>query len=152
MEKYLVFSLDELRIALPLSQVERVIRAIYITPLPNAPAIVSGVINVHGRIIPVVDMRRRFRLEDRRLALTDRFVIARTARRWVVLVVDEVRGVVECPALTRVDGEDILPGLDYVEGVVKLADGLVLIHNLERFLSLAEEETLEHAITAATER
>lgn len=152
MEKYLVFSLDELRVALPLSQVERVIRAIYITALPNAPAIVSGVINVHGRIIPVVDMRRRFRLDERRLALTDRFVIARTARRRVVLVVDEVRGVMECPAPARVDGEDILPGLDYVEGVVKLADGLVLIHNLERFLSLDEEETLEHAIAAATER
>lgn len=152
MESYVVFGLNELRIALPLSVVERVVFAVYINPLPEAPAIVSGVINVQGRVMPVVNMRRRFRLEDRQMALTDRLIIARTARRPVALVVDDVRGVFEYPAPALVDGEDILPGLDYVEGVVKLADGLVLIHNLERFLSLAEEDALKRAMTAAADR
>ncbi len=152
MERYVVFGLNELRIALPLSAVERVVAAVYINPLPDAPAIVLGVINVQGRVMPVVNMRHRFRLEDRRMVLADRLIIAHTARRPVALVVDEVHGVFEYPAPALVDGAEILAGLDYVEGVVKRADGLVLIHNLERFLSLTEEEALTRAMTTAADR
>ncbi len=59
---YIVFTLDEQRYALHLSAVERVICVVEITPLPKAPEIVLGIINVGGQIIPVIDMRKRFRL------------------------------------------------------------------------------------------
>ena len=149
MEEYVVLCLDELRIALPLSVVERVIRAVYLTPLPGAPDIVLGAVNVQGRVIPVVNMRRRFRLEDRQIALTDRLVIAHTTQRPVALVADAVSGVLEYPEPALVDAENILPGLEYVDGVAKLEDGLILIHNLNRFLSLDEESALEHAMASA---
>lgn len=58
-------TLDGQRYALSLAQVERVIRAVEITPLPQAPEIITGVINVRGRVIPVVDIRKRFRLPVR---------------------------------------------------------------------------------------
>ncbi|OYW19683.1 MAG: chemotaxis protein CheW [Burkholderiales bacterium 12-64-5] len=140
-----------MRVALPLSFVERVVRAVYLTPLPGAPEIVLGVVNLAGRIIPAVNMRRRFRLPEREIALTDQLVIAHTARRSVALVTDTVDGISEYAEPDIVDAETILPGLEYIEGVVKLGDGLVLIHNLDRFLSLEEAVSLDRAMAMRTE-
>ena len=122
---------------------------VQVTPLPRAPAIVLGVVNVRGRVIPVLNLRRRFRLPERDFALTDRLVIARTARRPVALVADEVAGVLEYSALQIVEARDIVPGVEYTEGVVKLADGLILIHDLDSFLSLEEDAALEQSIGGA---
>jgi purine-binding chemotaxis protein CheW len=144
-----VFTLGDQRYALPLSTVERVVRVVEVTPLPQAPDIVLGVVNVQGRVIPVVNPRRRFRLPERDIALSDQLVIAHTTRRPVALVVDAVTGVLEYSGREAVGARDIVPGMEYVEGVVKLADGLVLIHDLDRFLSLDEVTALDRAIESA---
>ena len=145
-----VFTLDEQRYALHLFVVERIVHIVRVTPLPKAPEIVFGVINVEGRIIPVLDIRKRFRLPERGLDLNDRLIIVRTSGRVVALAADTVSGVIQRPEQKVVATEKILPGLEYVEGVLKLEDGLVLIHNLDKFLSLDEEETLEQALRSVT--
>ena len=147
--QFLVFILDEQRYALHLSTVETVVRAVEITALPKAPEIVLGVLNMQGRIVPVVNVRQRFRLAEREIALSDRFIIARTSRRVVALVVDSVQGVIECAEHEVVAAEDIAPQIEYVEGVVKSPEGLVFIHDLDAFLSLDEEKTLDEAIKDA---
>jgi purine-binding chemotaxis protein CheW len=149
MEEYVVIGLDGLRVALRLSVVERVVRAVYVSPLPDAPEIVCGVVNVQGRVIPVVNIRRRFRLADRPMALTDRLVIAHTDQRPVALVADAVSGVLEYPESDIIGADDILPGLAHVDGVAKFEDGLLLIHDLGRFLSLDEASALERAMAPA---
>jgi purine-binding chemotaxis protein CheW len=141
-----IFTLDEQRYALHLSSVERAIRMIEITPLPTAPEIVIGVVNVHGAVIPVLNIRKRFRLPEREPDLGDQLIIAHTARRDVALVVDTVSDVVILPAVELVAPETILPQLELVEGVVKLEDGMVFIHDLTAFLSLEEDRALEAAI------
>ncbi|MCJ7565171.1 MAG: chemotaxis protein CheW [Candidatus Aminicenantes bacterium] len=141
-----VFALDEQRYALHLSAVERIVRVAEVTPLPKAPEIVLGVINVQGQIIPVADIRRRFRLPEREIDLSDHLIIAHTPNRTVALVVDEVTGVIESPEQKLIPAKEILPGTDYVEGVMKLEDGLILIHDLATFLSLEEENTLDLAL------
>jgi purine-binding chemotaxis protein CheW len=151
MADYAVLCFDELRVALPLSFVERVVRAVYLTPLPDAPEIVPGVVNVAGRIIPAINMRRRFRLPERDIALTDQLVIAHTRQRPVALVADAISGIFDYAEPDIVGAATILPGLEYIDGVVKLGDGLILIHNLDRFLSLKEAESLDRAM-AMSER
>jgi purine-binding chemotaxis protein CheW len=141
-----VFALHEGRYGLSLSVVERIVRVVEVTPLPKAPDIVLGVVNVQGRVIPVINVRRRFRLPEREIALTNQMVIARSARRPIALVVDSVTGVLETSEQQSVAAGDVLPELQYVEGVVKLDDGLILIHNLDKFLSLDEEVLLDQAI------
>src|SRR5713226_6819036 len=131
----LVFALDGQRYALYLSAVDRVVRMVSITPLPGAPDVVLGIVNVQGRIVPVFNTRRRFRLAEREIALADRLVIAHTTRRWVALVTDTVGDVLDCPARDVVEARDVLPGTGYFEGVAKLEDGLILIHDLNKFLS-----------------
>ena len=147
--RVVVFALDDQRYGLPLFAVERVARMVDVTPLPRAPDIVLGVVNVRGQVIPVLNLRRRFHLPERDFALTDQLVIARTARRPVALAADAVAGVLEYSAQQAVEARDIVPGIEYVEGVIKLGDGLVLIHDLDKFLSLEEETALERAIESA---
>jgi len=144
-----VFRLDERRYALPLAVVEWVVRAVDVTPLPKAPAIVLGAINVQGRMLPVLNVRRRFLMPDREIGPADWFLLAHTARHTVVLVVDELEEVVERPQAEIVLSTQTVPGLEPFPGVLKLDDGLVLIHDLDRFLSSDEARALEEAMAAA---
>jgi len=141
-----VFSLGNQRYGLPLSAVDRVVRMVAITPLPKAPDIVLGVVNYQGQVIPVMNMRRRFNLPENDIALTDQLVIAHTSRRPVALVADTVHDVIAGLAQGLIETENILPGIEYVDGVIKLEDGLILIHDLDKFLSLEEESSLNQAL------
>jgi purine-binding chemotaxis protein CheW len=141
-----VFSLDECYYALDLSVVERTERMVEITPLPRAPEIVAGVIDVRGRIIPVLNIRKRFRLPERPAALSDLLLMARTARRAIAFTVDAVCGVVERSEQEITEPASVLPGIEYVKGVAKFANGMIFIHDLDGFLSLEEENALESAI------
>ena len=141
-----IFTLDEQRYALHLPSVERAIHMIEIIPLPTAPEIVIGVVNFHGAVVPVLNIRKRFRLPEREPDLGDQLIIARTTRRTVALVVDSVNDVVAFPAEELVAPETILPQLEHLEGVVKLDDGMIFIHDLDAFLSLEEDQALEAAI------
>ncbi len=151
-ERIVVFSLDEQRYGLSLRATERVLAAVEVTPLPKAPAIVQGVFNLQGRIIPVMNVRRRFGLTERPITPEDQFVVARAGGRSVALVVDATDGVVETPANAVVPPATILPELPYVHGVFRLADGLVLIHDLNSFLALDEAATLDVALSASEGR
>lgn len=149
MENYAVCCFDHLRVALRLAFVERVVRAVELAPLPDAPDIVLGIVNVEGRIIPAINMRKRFRLPERNIALSDQLVIARTQQRSVALVTDAVSGIFAYAEPDIVVAETILPGLAYIDGVVKLGDGLILIHNLDRFLSLDEAASIDRAMATS---
>jgi purine-binding chemotaxis protein CheW len=141
-----VFRLEAQRYAVALSAVKRIVRAVEVTRLPNAPVIVLGVIDVEGRILPVLDLRRRLRLPEQEISPVDQFLIAQTTTRSVVMVVDEALGVIEHAATEIVGAAQIVPGLEQIQGVVQLDDGLVLIHDLETFLSLDEACALDEAM------
>jgi len=141
-----VFTLDEQRYALHLHAVKRIVRAVELTSLPKAPEIVLGVVNVQGQVIPVMNLRNRFNLPGKEIDLSDQLIVSQTSRRTVALVVDAVSDVIECPGQVITTSGKILPDTEYVEGVLKLEDGLILIHDLDTFLSLEEEEKLNEAM------
>jgi purine-binding chemotaxis protein CheW len=149
---FVIFCLDNQKYALPLPDVKRVVRALEIKPLPKAPEIVLGVIRIEGQIIPVINIRKRFRLPEREIDPKDRFIIADTSKNLVALVVDDVRGVKKSKREEKVKAEKILPGIKYIEGVVKLDDDMAFIHDLGKFLSLEEEKKLDDAIEKAGKR
>ncbi len=141
-----IFNLDALQLALPLSVVERVIHVVEITPLPHAPEIVIGVINVHGRIIPVVNVRKRFRLLVRESRLHDQLIILQTSKIGVAIMVDAVGGVVERQDQEVIMADKILPHIEYVKGAIKLENNILFIHDIDTFLSLEEEKMLCNAL------
>src|SRR6478736_6385878 len=146
--QYLIFILDAQRYALHLSAVDRVVRMVRITPISSAPEILLGVVNLEGVVIPVMDVRQRFNLPERDISLSDRLIFARTKNRSVALVADTVTGVIECSEHSLISAERILPELAHVEGVIKFEDGMILIHSLDKFLSLDEEAALDLAVAA----
>ena len=146
-QKIVLFSLEKLRYALYLSEVVKVERAVEITPLPKAPQMVSGIINFHGEIIPVIDIRHLFRLPQRDIRVEDQFIIARTSQRLVALAVDSVNGVYDLEHHQAIDARETFPFTEYVSGIASHEHGIVLITNLEKFLSLDEERVLDAALS-----
>jgi purine-binding chemotaxis protein CheW len=144
----LLFTLESQRYALPLEDVRELVRAVRLTPLPRAPSIVEGLFNLRGELIPVLDMRRRFRLPARRLLPSDHFIITHAGPRVMALRVDRAEGMQSLEPGTLDTTPRELPGVGYVAGVVKLPDGLVLLHDLRTFLSEAEALELEDALTS----
>lgn len=142
-EQYTTFMLDEQNYALRLSSVQRVVHAVEVTPLPKAPDTILGIINVQGQVIPVFNTRKRFGLPEKEIGIRDQLLIARTSKRTVALLVDSTGGVIECSGQEVVSDKTILPSMEYVEGVIKLKDGMIIIHNLDSFLSLEEEKKLD---------
>jgi purine-binding chemotaxis protein CheW len=149
---YLVVgTLDEQRYALHLTAVERIVRAVAVTPLPHAPASVLGVVDVQGQALPVFSLRRRFQQPEREIQLNDRFLVAHTARRPVIVVMDTVIGVMEYRPEDVQPTTEVLPSAAYLEGVITLSDGMLFIHDLETFLSQDEEHFLNRALPYASE-
>ncbi|MBI4750544.1 MAG: purine-binding chemotaxis protein CheW [Acidobacteria bacterium] len=141
----MVFTLDEQLYALSITGVERVIRAVEITPMPKMPDIVLGVINNQGQLVPVINIRKRFQLPTREIVPSNHFILARTSRRSVALVVDTILNVLECQMEEIVAVDTILPVAEYIQGIAKLHEGMIFIHDLDTFLSLDEEQAIQQA-------
>lgn len=149
MSHLVTFRLDELRLGLPLDRVERLLRATWVERLPAAPASVLGAIDAGGRILPVIDLRQAFGLPRREVRPSDCFVVAHTGRRTVALLVDAGEGAHEHDERDVVATHSIVPGVAQVAGVLRVADGLVLIQDLGALLSLDDERALDAALESA---
>ncbi|SEU37697.1 chemotaxis protein CheW [Stigmatella erecta] len=147
----LLFVLEGQRYALPSMDVRELVRAVSLTPLPRAPDVVEGLLNLRGQLLPVLDLRRRFRLPPRPLSPADHFIIARAGPREVGLRVDRAEGLLTLAPGALDEAPSTLPGVGYVAGAVKLPEGLVLVHDLKTFLSEAEALALDTALTAGPE-
>lgn len=139
------FMVDDRRFALPLSAVERALPMVAVTPLPRAPAVVLGTINVHGRIVAVVDVRLRLGLPPREPDPRAQLLLAATARRTLAMAVDEVLGVIEVEPSAVADPAAVMFGIGHVAGLVALPDGLLVVEDLEAFLTPEEGRMLDGA-------
>jgi purine-binding chemotaxis protein CheW len=146
--RLLLFTIDDHRYGIAAQAVAEIVRAVAITPLPNAPPVIAGLIDVRGAVIPVFDLRRRFGLPARDVELADHFIIVRASRRMAVLHVDRVLDLVDVDDAAISTLADQLQSPVHVAGVATLDDGLAVIHDVDAFLSRAEEESLEAALAA----
>jgi purine-binding chemotaxis protein CheW len=144
----LVFELGGQRYGLPTLDVRELVRAVTITRLPNAPAFIEGVVNVRGRILPVLDIRARFHLPAKPLDPADHFIVASAGPRGVILRVDRATHLALVDESSVHSAEALGSSATYVAGVAKLEGGLVLIHDLATFLSAAEAASLDAALLA----
>lgn len=145
----LLFALDGQRYALWADDVRELLRAVAIVPLPRAPRIVEGVINLRGRIVPVLDFRGRFGLPRKDVEPSDHLIVAAVGSRLVAIRVDRALDLVPI-RFDRGQLEELrAAGAAGLAGVARLPDGLALIHDLAVFLSADENAALEGALGAA---
>jgi purine-binding chemotaxis protein CheW len=121
--------------AMPVSGVMQVVRAVAVTHAPNAPPFGCGEINVRGKIVPVFDWRKCFRMPERVLDPADHFIIVVTPQRTLALWVDVAHGVIEYQGGAAIDGQSTASGVGLTADAVELQGSLLLVHDLERCLS-----------------
>ena len=150
--RLLTFELGGSRFGLAAALLREVLRAVAIAALPKAPLVVEGVINVRGAIVPALDIRRRFGMPALPVAPEQHLLIAQAGGRVVALRVDRALDLISVDASAIEAAASVAPGAEYVAGIVKLPDGLLVIHDLERFLSLDEAAGVDAALTAEPHR
>jgi purine-binding chemotaxis protein CheW len=115
-----------------------------ITNVPRAPDFVEGVINLRGKVIPIVDLRKRFGLEGREHDKHTRIIVIEISMMIVGFVVDSVSEVLRIPANTVEPPPPVVSGLEseYIEGVGNMDDRLLVLLDLNQLLSNEEKEAL----------
>jgi purine-binding chemotaxis protein CheW len=145
----LVFRTDERFHALFLDAVEKVEFSVEVCALPDSPRIVLGVIDWRGTILPVMSMRRRLHLPEKPIAIDDRLIIARSSRRRLALLVEEIVRVTFLSEEDMSTVQSFRQGMESIAGAVNLDGDIVLIHDLDSFLDAPGEVALEEALGRA---
>lgn len=126
-------------------RVQEIIRPIEITRVPNAPSFVEGVINLRGRIIPVVDLRKRFGFEPRDRDQDTRIVVVELRDKVIGFMTDAVKEVIRINQEVIEPPPDLAVGIDahYIRSVAKLEDRLLILLDLDAVISKDEVRALE---------
>ncbi len=140
-----IFSLAKEEYGLPITKVQEINRLVPITKLPQAPSFMEGIINLRGRIIPVVDLRKRFQLPSADANEDTRIIIVEINGQTVGIIVDSVTEVVRLAA-NNVEPPPPAFILDaqYIYGVGKLDNRLVILLNIDKILTSQEEIALKN--------
>jgi len=138
------FSIGEEEFGVDILKVQEIIRTMEITKVPKAPHFVEGVINLRGNVIPIVDLRKRFGLKIREYDKHTRIIVIEINKMIVGFVVDSVSEVLRIPANTVEPPPPVVAGLEseYISGVGKLEDRLLILLDLDRLLSGEEKDIL----------
>lgn len=144
----LVFDVGGRTYGLPSHRIVELVRAVAVASLPNGPAIVTGVINLRGRIVPVFDVCVRFGMPSPPVEPTDHFIVALARGRAVAIRTDRAVKLAVIDRAEIADAERIVNGTRYIAGIAKIESGIVFIHDLDAFLSEAEDATLDRAMSA----
>ncbi len=125
-------------------KVQEIIRMLPITKVPNAPPFVEGVINLRGKVIPVIDMRKRFGMKANPHDSQTRIKVMDLQGQVVGFVVDAVSEVLRIKESTVEPPPPVVAGIgsDYMRGVGKIGDRLLILLDLDKLLTESELETL----------
>ena len=138
------FSIGSEEFGVDILKVIEIIRTMEITKVPKAPAFVEGVINLRGLVIPIIDLRRRFGLAEKAWDSDTRIIVIEINGMSVGFVVDSVSEVLRIPANTVEPAPPVVAGVDsdYISGVGKLEDRLLILLDLDKLLSADDLESL----------
>ncbi len=131
--------------------VERVLRHQPPTAVPNVPEWIQGVVEYHGRVLPVVDLRRRFQLPVVAPTPDTRILVLRFGAEWVGVVVDAVLEVTSVDEALLSPPPALFRGLagEYLRGIVRFRDQLLMLLEVDRLLSSDERLALDRVVEEA---
>ena len=148
------FSSDELQLVsfcigseeygVDILQVQEINRMVDITKVPQAPRYVEGVINLRGKVIPIIDLRKRFNLELKEHDKNTRIVVVDIGGNIMGMIVDSVSEVLRLSAETIEPPPELVSGInsEYIKGVAKLEDRLLIFLDLSRVVDVEEISSL----------
>lgn len=136
-EHLATFYLSNEEYGLPVRLVQEIIRVTEITQVPRAPDFIKGVINLRGRIIPVVDLRRKLKLGDVEIGRQSRIVVVKMDDRLIGLLVDGASQVLRVPvsSIEAAPEEVVEIEEQFIRGVAKLEKRLIILIDLSQVLA-----------------
>ncbi|HEX6059467.1 MAG TPA: chemotaxis protein CheW [Gemmatimonadaceae bacterium] len=148
--KIVTFRLGEDLFAADIYAVERVLRYQVPTPIPNVPDWIEGVVEYQGRVVPVLNLRRRFELPTIDVAAETRILVFHANREWVAAIVDAVLEVSALDQASVSPPPELFRGLsaEYLKGIVRRKERLVILLDIARLLSSNDRLALERAVQA----
>ncbi len=131
------FRLGEEEFGVDILIVSEIIRLVQITQVPHVPDHIVGVINLRGTVLPVVGLRKRFGMPDGELTSHSRIIVMQMHQSFVGFLVDAVSEVLRIPKSTIEDTPAVVAGIgsEYIKGVGKLDERLLILLDLERLLN-----------------
>lgn len=147
-EQLVVFTLANETYGIAISTVNEIIRMQEITEVPRTPDFVEGVINLRGRIVPVIDLRKRFCLEAGEETQASRIMVVEIQGLTVGMVVDSVSEVLRLPSDSVEPTPPMVAGIEaaYLKGVGKWDDRLIILLDIEKVLYSNEQEELASSL------
>lgn len=141
------FGIDEEEFGVDILRVQEIIRIMEITKVPKSPPFVEGVINLRGKVIPIIDLRRRFGMPAKKYDKSTRIIVVDISMSTIGFVVDSVSEVLRIPASTvEPTPPSALIGQNdsnYISGMSKLSDRLLILLDLDKLLTSEELEAVE---------
>jgi len=136
------FNLGE-EYGVPINQVQEIVRVGGITKVPNSPSYMEGVINLRGKVLPVLNLRKRLKLSLKDISKASRIIVTEVGSKVIGLLVDSVSHVIKMQSdFIETAPEEVLEiDTDYITGVGKLKDKLVILLDLDKLL---KREKIEH--------
>lgn len=147
-KKVVIFKIGDEDYATGIGEVERIIDFEKVTKIPEAPEYLKGVINNQGRIIPIIDLRRRFGLSDSNVGADSSIIIAREDKGNVGLIVDAVSEITDVTDNMMSQPPDVVSGIikKYIKKIIKMDNRVILYLNLEEILDFNEKKEIEEII------
>ncbi len=145
------FRLGNEEFSVDILKVQEIIRDMELTRVPRAPDFVEGVINLRGKVIPVIDLRKRFDFEAGEKTSETRIIVIDVNERTVGLRVDGVSEVLRLPADTVEPAPALVSGSgsDYISGVGKVDNRLIILLDVGKLLSESERDALGDVLSGA---
>ncbi len=139
------FALESEEYGVDIAQVQEINRMVTITHVPRAPQFMEGVINLRGQLIPIIDLRTRFGMARAERTKNTRIVVTEIGSKRIGMVVDSVSEVLRIPVEQIEDAPDLVAGVDteYIRGVGKMGDRLIIMLDLGRVISGSEKLDLQ---------
>ncbi len=130
-----LFEISGQRYGLDLADVQEVVAAVTLAPLPGASAAIEGILNMRGCVIPVFDIRQRLSLPHKPISYTDQLVVARTGARLLAFRVDRALGIADIDDSDAQSTNNLACYTRLVSGIAEFDDGIVLIQDLRALVS-----------------
>ena len=142
------FNISNEEFGIDILKVEEIIRIISITQIPNSPDFIEGVVNLRGRVIPVVNLRTRLGFEKKGFDNQTRVIVVEVNGVTLGFIVDSVKEVLRIPKSITEPPPAITTGVnsDYITAVGKLENRLLILLDLEKVLDLKEKEELNEVV------
>jgi len=140
------FKLGNEEFGIDILMVQEINRMLEITKVPKSPDFIDGIINLRGRVIPIVNLRKRFGLEPREKDKATRIIVVNINNKVLGMIVDAVSEVLRLPASTVEPPPPMVSGIEseYIKGVGKLEDKLLILLDMNKILTMKEQQLLEN--------